>query len=367
MRVSDLHSVGDDRISRFEIAAFGFLAWCSSELFVFLYHINVFFFGLVTTKQKQKKKKNNNMSAPDYRAWYRKSIELKSGKDLTPAQIDTFVDDTFQARKADIERHFAGVTTAEQVADKVKLYAEGSQFIDNDVKKFKSDTRDASLVGDERNLSEVSWENKPRPVDKPQVLRSRFVQAGPDALSETWEQSLLDVTGADLFTWRDSNIANGTNNSVYLYGLERERLNQVGPGEPRPPHNLEQLVGTGIIPAQWHDQQPIDAIMKRKAHKMAEEVYVKNIGPMASFGLMDQNLAPNQSGFMTDTLSLLPPLQPDYTQGSNSVELERVGLRPIEDTWLNPLEPARDTTYPVYTQAEEMKKTTEGIGFDWLY
>ena len=141
----------------------------------------------------------------------------------------------------------------------------------------------------------------------------------------------------------------------------------MAPGEPRPPHNLEQLVGTGSIPTQWHDQQPLREIMHEKATTLMGELRAIH-GPMVSFGLMDQNTTPNQaSGFMVDTLSLRPGMQVDYTQGSDSRELERVGLRPIDDTWLNPLEPAVDLSFPVYTPTEEMFRMEEGVGFDCIY
>lgn len=316
------------------------------------------------TKAKQQKVEGNALK---YKQAYKQAVR-NANTGLTPAQLEDFVNSTIKKNADAIIGQFSKVKTPEEFTDKIRNYTTlNESIIKADVKTYLQANRDASLLGTERNLSEVTQEGKAAKPIQPLVLRSRFVLPDENTVSETWQQTLLDVTAADMFSWRDSNEETGTYNSVYLYGKANEEMLTRDAGVPRPPDNLEELVGTGPIIPQWRDEQDMDEYMIDKAKVMVSEALVRNLPPGTSLGIQDANEAPNQVGFMTDILSLKPGFQKDYTQGLSGSELDRVGLRPITDTWLDPLAPARNTYYPPRPAEDSYRIMAEGVGHDYLF
>ena len=222
---------------------------------------------------------------------------------------------------------------------------------------------------DEKQVDNIETPvNPPKRDTRKDILRSRFYLPGIDTVKETVAQSVTDTVQSDLFSYQSTNPDTGINNSLYLDNERRDMVNTMGANMPRPPQELEQLVGIGPVPRQWQDTQPVVPIIQNRIVEQMVTTYLQHMPPHSE--ALHDNMhkddpfdLPRTDSCFVPVYDLTPELQPDHTQ---STKHNYMGLRPADDTWRQPnLKPEWRVVQPMSSE-KELRQINQN-GFDTMY
>jgi hypothetical protein len=207
------------------------------------------------------------------------------------------------------------------------------------------------------------------------ILRSRYTLPGTDDFSESTEQAMSDIVQADLFSYQTSNMQDGTNNTVYLDSEINLKMNMMGANMPRPPAQLEQLVGITKILYQYNDTQDVEAAIGDIVVESMVQTAFANLPPVSvtlhdDMDIPDPFGLPKRNNYLVPVQDLSLQLQRDYTQGTEFRELDSIGFkRDGFDTWRFPREASQflgaDTVQPMAYEQE--MSLIEGQGVNPTY
>jgi len=280
--------------------------------------------------------------------------------------LDQIVDSTLPLFKNKIVEAFRGVSNTDVMNDKIADFAQAlKEPMALAVDSFLQQRRSDSVLGKELDTNSFHVEGRETRNNK---LRSRYVLPGEDTLLETWEQQLSDNTQADLFSWRTT-ADTGLFSSVHLDERRHKAMEAIGAGNPRPPWELEQRVGTAPIPRVWQDQQPVTLeIVERAQSQMVQARLLA--GPRDSIALHDEAVVkePWTGRSMLTTYrpvnDLEPGMRTDVSSKVDLQEMHEVGFRDTMNSWRYPREPEDD----FHVQLNDRARTQELLnknGFDF--
>lgn len=300
-----------------------------------------------------------------FKPGYRQVAKLLTG--YSGSQLENYTDRTFRMESDKVKQYFGNANTPEQMNDAIAKYVKEQGTSSAAVKTaFEQASRDELVMGEETK--------DPRDSRR-QTLRSRFKLDGPETVAESPMISVGDVVQSDLFSWKPTN-ENGTLNSVHLDQKRNEYILQQDSGNPRPPHNLEELILPYQCLPEYRDQQNVGGFITDKIISATVEGGLK-YGPPNSIALRDQavqvdpfGLSRTQSTFLVNTSSLQRGFIRDFTQGVQPGEMDAVGyVRGEFAMWRNddPRTPQNTDYTPPMSSKRMVEIEQQGVGYDYLY